>query len=65
MHFMGPVKPWSIHYRNKYCFEYQEVYREFAPLGYRLLCPFRPVVAVCGYVLTVVCMLLHIQRPGK
>ncbi len=65
VHFMGPVKPWSIHYRNKYCFEYQEVYREFAPLGYRLLCPFRPVVAVCGYVLTVVCMLLHIQRPGK
>ena len=65
VHFMGPVKPWSIHYRNKYCFEYQEAYKEFAPLGYRLLCPFRPLVAVCGYVLTVTCMVLHIQRPGK
>ena len=62
---MGPVKPWSIHYRNKYCFEYQEAYKEFAPLGYRLLCPFRPIVAVCGYILTVACMILHIQRPGK
>ena len=65
VHFMGPVKPWSIHYRNKYCYEYQEIYKEFAPLGYRLLCPFRPLVAVCGYVLTVVCMILHIRRPGK
>ena len=65
VHFMGPVKPWSIHYRNKYCFEYQEVYREFAPIGYKLLCPFRPIVAVCGYVLTVVCMILHVPRPGK
>ena len=65
VHFMGPVKPWSIHYRNKYCYEYQAVYKGFAPLGYRLLCPFRPLVAVCGYVLTVVCMVLHVQRPGK
>lgn len=65
VHFMGPVKPWSIHYRNKYCYEYQAVYKEFAPLGYRLLCPFRPLVAVCGYVLTVACMVLHVQRPGK
>ena len=65
VHFMGPVKPWNIHYRNKYCFEYQEAYKEFAPLGYRMICPFRPVVAVCGYVLTVVCMILHVHRPGK
>ncbi len=65
VHFMGPVKPWSIHYRNKYCYEYQEVYRQFAPLGYRLLCPFRPLVALCGYVLTVFCMVFHIKRPGK
>lgn len=65
VHFMGPVKPWSIHYRNKYCYEYQEAYREFAPLGYLMLCPFRPFVAVCGYVLTVFCMILHIKRPGK
>lgn len=65
VHFMGPVKPWSIHYRNKYCFEYQAVYKEFAPLSYRLQCPFRPLVAVCGYALTVFCMIFHIQRPGK
>ena len=65
VHFMGPVKPWSIHYRNKYCYEYQAVYKEFAPLGYRLQCPFRPLVALCGYVLTVFCMVFHIQRPGK
>lgn len=65
VHFMGPVKPWSIHYRNKYCFEYQEIYKEFAPLWYRMLCPFRPLVAVCGYILTVFCMVFHIQRPGK
>ncbi len=65
VHFMGPVKPWSIHYRNKYCYEYQEAYREFAPLGYKLLCPFRPIVAVCGYILTVTCMILHVERPGK
>lgn len=65
VHFMGPVKPWSIHYRNKYCYEYQEAYKEFAPIGYRMLCPFRPLVAVCGYVLTVFCMIFHIRRPGK
>ena len=65
VHFMGPVKPWSIHYRNKYCFEYQEVYREFAPLKYKIQCLFRPLVAVCGYILTVVCMILHINRPGQ
>ena len=65
VHFMGPVKPWSIHYRNKYCYEYQEVYKEFAPLGSRLAAPFRPLVAACGYVLTVFCMVFHIQRPGK
>ena len=64
VHFMGPVKPWSIHYRNKYCYEYQPYYKPFAPIGYRLQCPFRPLVAMCGYVLTVVCMVLHVQRPG-
>lgn len=65
VHFMGPVKPWSIHYRNKYCYEYQEIYKHFAPLWYRMICPFRPLVAVCGYVLTVFCMVFHISRPGK
>ncbi len=65
VHFMGPVKPWSIHYRNKYCYEYQEAYKEFAPFGYRILCPFRPVVAIFGYSLTVFCLILHIKRPGK
>lgn len=65
VHFMGPVKPWDIHYRNKYCFEYQEYYKEFAPLSYKLLCPFRPIVAVCGYFLTAFCMVFKIQRPCK
>lgn len=65
VHFVGPVKPWSIHYRNKYCFEYQEAYKEFAPFGYHITHWFRPLVAVCGYVLTTFCLILHIQRPGK
>lgn len=65
VHFVGPVKPWSIHYRNKYCFEYQEAYKQFAPSGYHITHWFRPLVAVFGYVLTTVCLILHVQRPGK
>lgn len=65
VHFVGPVKPWSVHYRNKYCFEYQEAYKQFAPFGYHIIRWFRPLVAVFGYVLTTVCLILHVQRPGK
>ena len=65
VHFVGPVKPWSIHYRNKYCYEYQEIYKEFAPFGYHITHWFRPIVAFFGYILTVFCLIFHIQRPGK
>lgn len=65
VHFVGPIKPWSVHYRNKYCFEYQEIYKEFAPFSYHIIHWFRPLVAVFGYTLTVICLILHVQRPGK
>ncbi len=63
VHYFGPTKPWSVHYRGRFVYEYHEFYREFAPLGHRIAFCFRPLVTLCGYVHSTV--VLYILRGHK
>lgn len=67
VHYFGSRKPWDVHCRNKYIFEYHRLYKEFAPLSYRLTFLFKPLICFCDYLCTVFicCILKREKRPSK